>query len=83
MAVFFPAEKSLEDIFYFGILRPSEMQGFICESIPIAIDLSDEDDLTKAVRLIRRAQLVVAYVNNSDPLSSELILQLGMAIGPG
>jgi len=74
--VVMPPDKSLEDVFYFGIQGPTHAHGLLCERIEGAI--ADEDLLNQAKVRISTASAVIVVLNNADALT---YLQLGYAWG--
>jgi hypothetical protein len=82
ITVFFPNDESLEDIYYYGIMRPARMQGFLCENVGIKSDIQEIAELKKLERFIDRAQVVFFYLTD-QPISPELAFQMGMVYGKG
>jgi hypothetical protein len=82
VTIFFPTDDALEDIYYYGILRPVGMQGFLCEKISTQLDTGQTEELEKLQRFIDRAALVIAYVPD-DGITPQMGLQIGMALGKG
>jgi hypothetical protein len=76
--VFFPPQADLDDLYQFGVVRPIQMQGLLCENVGIALDTRERDELDKLKRFIQRAKLVLVY---AETVSPSLALQLGMVLG--
>lgn len=82
ITVFFPNEEVLDDIYYYGIMRPAGMQGFLCENVGVKTDIKEIAEIKKLERFIDRAQLVLFYLTD-QPLSAQLAFQIGLAYGKG
>jgi hypothetical protein len=76
--VFFPPQAELDDLYQFGVVRPIQMQGLLCENVGIALDTRERDELDKLKRFIQRAKLVLVY---AEQVSPSLALQIGMVLG--
>lgn len=76
-----PDDEALEDIFYYGIQRPSHAMGLLCERIKLA-QPDDEsqaiETLDSILQRIGQAKIVVCDVSQITPM---LYLKLGYAWG--
>jgi hypothetical protein len=82
ITVFFPHNSDLDDIYYYGILRPAGMQGFLCENVGVQTDIKEITELEKLERFIDHAQMVFFYLTD-EPISPQLAFQIGLVHGKG
>lgn len=75
-----PDDEEREDIFYYGIERPTHSMGLLCERIVLDQIEPDDDMLESKLQRIGQATVMICDVSQITPL---LYLQLGYAWGKG
>ncbi len=71
-----PFKKDMDDVFYYGILRPVRASGFICERIDQEAFIGDILDQVK--KKIETAAVVIAELSGANP---NVYLEVGYAWG--